>query len=1491
MKHFHMSREEILCPTENCIFGWRAQGAGDLWQRRSRSSGELSKRTREKKARKMVKSCAVQVLVVFIVVAASGSGAGGECPGRCSCIQQTVRCTRLEFQAIPEVPADTNIVDLRYNRIREIPSRAFYGKTHLHTIFLNENQVSSIEAAAFEGLPSLKYLYLNNNRISRVAPNAFASLNKLQSLFLYNNRLATVPEGLLNGMKSLRRLRLDGNALECDCRLLWLLKLLTNPTTNFQIAATCSSPSNLAGKNIYVVKESDLHCTMPKIAPSPKSLRAQLGQSVTIPCQASGAPNPDIVWMKNFNEVDKANPRIHVMSDGAIEIANMTQEDFGSYECIARNIMGETHSEAVKLDPMEERVKLQFIEQPQNLFVDSPAAIVMHCRATGDPEPNVIWSLNGSPLQLSQRHHVLSNGSLAIEPSSSADSGTYKCDVSNKYETISASAEIMVDVIPRFVVTPENHTARVGEEVVLNCEAEGNPSPTISWEHEDGQQIVFTGRIYLTGNQLHIRDAKESDSGLYICVAENTVGSSETVASVEIHSIANPPHLIIEPYDLETLQGATIELPCMGDGEPPPQVKWKKDGRTIIPTDRFRTAESGSLHIANVTILDSGRYECSITNEFGRATGQGLLIVRKPDEIAPGEKFVRMAFAEAFKEVDTAINQTVASLFSPEARNTHDYGEKFRVFRFPNEPSRELARAAEVYERTLVNIRRNIDSGKVMMANKTDFNYTEVLSAEHLELIASLSGCQAHRLKPNCTDMCFHGKYRTVDGTCNNLQNPTWGASLTGFRRILSPVYENELSMPVGWTKGRLYNGFPLPSARLVSSKMIATEQITPDSRITHMVMQWGQFLDHDLDHAIPSVSSESWDGVDCKKTCDFAAPCYPIEVPADDVRVSNRRCLDFVRSSAICGSGQTSVLFGQIQPREQINQLTSFLDASQVYGYSKQFAGDLRNMTADEGKLRIGLHFPGQKPLLPFASPTDGIDCRREIGESNVNCFTAGDIRVNEQVGLLAMHTIWFREHNRIADVLRLYNPHWDGETLYHEARKIVGAEMQHITYAHWLPVILGEEGVKMLGEYQGYNPQLNPSIANEFATAALRFGHSLINPILHRYDANYKEIPQGHLPLHQAFFAPWRLVYEGGVDPLMRGLFLTPAKLKKPQENLNVELTEKLFHSAHAVALDLAAINIQRSRDHAIPTYNEFRKFCNLTVATTFDDFRAEISSEQVRKRLKDIYGHPSNVDIWVGGILEDQVAGGKVGPLFRCLLVEQFCRLRDGDRFWYENPSVFKTDQLVQIKQSSLSRVLCDNGDNITEISEDVFVLSHLQDGMKMCEKIPEMDLRFWMDCSGCKPRPHQSGELVRRRRSLNESAAQESDSNWVDMNDERIEGLEMTIESFQKTLKQMRRKLKKLEATCQATSGKVQKIHGHCTDWGGIRRLNNEVWKEDACTQCECRHREVHCVRDKCPETEKCANGATATKSPTDCCPVCPAEVTPSAPPEVSSAPAA
>lgn len=390
------------------------------------------------------------------------------------------------------------------------------------------------------------------------------------------------------------------------------------------------------------------------------------------------------------------------------------------------------------------------------------------------------------------------------------------------------------------------------------------------------------------------------------------------------------------------------------------------------------------------------------------------------------------------------------------------------------------------------------------------------------------------------------------------------------------------------------------------------------------MLMQWGQFTDHDIDFVPQAVSNARFsDGRFCNETCDYQPPCFPIPISRDDPRIHRHRCMGVTRSSAMCGSGMTSLFFNKVYMREQINQITSYMDASNIYGSSEEEARNLRDFTINRGMLRTGITLTSGKSLLP-SNNGEPIDCQMDPNTAHVPCFQAGDHRANEQLGLLSMHTLWMREHNRIAERLLQINPHWDGDTVYHEARKIVGAQVQHITYQHWLPKILGPRGMELLGQYQGYNPSQDATILNEFATAAFRFGHSLINPIIYRLNETLQPIPEGNLPLHRAFFAPFRIMEEGGIDPVLRGMFGRAAKRLRPGQLLNTELTEKLFKLAHEVALDLAALNIQRGRDHGLGTYTSYRETCGLSRVRSFDDLRREIPDSAMRQRLREVYGH---------------------------------------------------------------------------------------------------------------------------------------------------------------------------------------------------------------------------------------------------------------------------
>ena len=346
--------------------------------------------------------------------------------------------------------------------------------------------------------------------------------------------------------------------------------------------------------------------------------------------------------------------------------------------------------------------------------------------------------------------------------------------------------------------------------------------------------------------------------------------------------------------------------------------------------------------------------------------------------------------------------------------------------------------------------------------------------------------------------------------------------------------------------------------------------------------------------------------------------------------------------------------------------------------------------------------------------------------------CYLAGDLRVNEQSALTVMHTIWVREHNRIAMALKTINPNWGEERLFQETRQIVGAQIQKITYKDYLPLLIGDQLPELILDYsvQGYNNEVNPNIPNAFATAAYRYGHSQIQPFFDRLDENYNSLPQGPLNLVDAFFTPSRFVESGGTDPILRGLVTKRARFV--DEFLNNLLTNHLFAANNATpGLDLASLNIQRGRDHGLPPYLTWKRWA-LEQCGIESDFRNELT----KIRFLQTYGNLETVDLFVAGLSEEPLKGGLVGATFACIFARTFQAVRDGDRFYYENDNqttgIFTAAQRAEIEKASLSRVICDNSDNIQTIQRNAFLADQER---VSCDLLPQINLNAWQETPLC------------------------------------------------------------------------------------------------------------------------------------------------------------
>jgi Animal haem peroxidase len=565
--------------------------------------------------------------------------------------------------------------------------------------------------------------------------------------------------------------------------------------------------------------------------------------------------------------------------------------------------------------------------------------------------------------------------------------------------------------------------------------------------------------------------------------------------------------------------------------------------------------------------------------------------------------------------------------------------------------------------------------------------------------------------------------WRSLDGSGNNLAHPAWGRIATPYVRVTKAVYADGV--------GSMVDG---PSPRSISNRIFndVGQNVLSENDVSQWGWVWGQFLDHTfgLRDERPGKSAP----------IPFAAH-DPLERFRDDLGV-----IGFARTPAASGTGVTT-------PRQQLNTVSGYIDAYAVYGGTTARLEWLRLGPVD-GTLADNSAFlllpDGYLPRADARGDADTapeMDSMGQLVTHPATAAVAGDVRANENIALTAVHTLFAREHNRI--VARLPDT-LSEEEKFQIARRVVGAEEQYVTYREFLPAL----GV-CLAPYHGYDPNVNASISDEFATVGYRV-HSMVHGELEplaaadAYSADQRTAFEHEgielessgrdvklvIPLGVAYGNP-NLLRQVGLGPMLEGL--ADEREYKNDEQIDEALRSILFQipkpgardpaacaeplvkpSCYSDVQDLGAIDVQRGRDHGLPSYTQLRVAHGLEPKRSFTAITGEattrfphgdlirrrdaiddpdildftrLSDDRGRRvplkgdaaqenavsavrrstlaaRLKALYGRVDQVDAFVGMLSEPHLAGTEFGELQLAMWKKQFAALRDGDRFFYLN-----------------------------------------------------------------------------------------------------------------------------------------------------------------------------------------------------------------------------
>jgi hypothetical protein len=526
-------------------------------------------------------------------------------------------------------------------------------------------------------------------------------------------------------------------------------------------------------------------------------------------------------------------------------------------------------------------------------------------------------------------------------------------------------------------------------------------------------------------------------------------------------------------------------------------------------------------------------------------------------------------------------------------------------------------------------------------------------------------------------------KFRTIDGTFNNLLNPNHGSAGSNLVRLGKAAYLDGISQPF---TSKI-------SGRAISNEVFAQDDldIKDPGNLSDFCWVFGQFIDHEI--GFTPNNAERF---------DIAVPPGDIWFDPND---SGNAVIGMKRNLFDRKTGTNAS-----NPRQHVNMVTSFIDGSAVYGSDEKSANWLR--TFKNGKLKVS-----QGNLLPYNtldgelnSPLD--PSAPEMGNDTggeTKLFVAGDVRANENPLLASIHTLFVREHNRQCEILSSRNPDWTDEQIYQYARKIVGGFIQQILFNEWLPSV----GIN-LPVYSGYQDKINPTVSNEFTGAGFRLGHTMLSSKIKRLNTDGTPFRNtADLKLRDVFFKVSAIRESGGIEPFLQGMGV------QVQQQFDTKVVDDirnfLFGNPGQGGFDLAAINIQRGRERGLPGINELRIALKLPPYQTISDLNPE--SFTLTRKLESLYRDIAAVDLWVALLSEKKVGGTLFGETLMQFLTYTFKNLRDGDRFFYEIDQVLTEEDKKLIREVKFNQLVLANT-TIKKMQSQIFTQVNFP---QICDKM--------------------------------------------------------------------------------------------------------------------------------------------------------------------------